>query len=218
MTIGYHGDVVPHAALVHGDRPGGIRHGMVIVCRSGVELHFLTIGNGGKHSPLLRFADAVAVALTGHQAHPSVGNRPFLGEVVQELQGIAVPELLAVNGSAADRDEVRTGLGGHAAVISVEYQAAGIAGHAVSGEIEVVLPVRSIDVCGGLARRVELHLQVIAVAGLILNDQCGVGNLAFGVFLLKFPVGDSGLAQIFADFCRQCRWAKSQHHYAGQQQ
>ena len=177
VSVGDDGDVVPHAALVHGHRPGGGGHVVVAVGVAGDELDLLAVGDGGVHGALLPLRVAAARALTANEAHPLVGGGPVLGEVVEELHGVTIGKLLAVDGRAVHSDEVGAGLG---AVVAVKDHAAALAGHAVVGEGEVILPV---------LLSIGLHSQVVVVAALVLNDQAAVGNTAGGVRLVKLPVG-----------------------------
>ena len=157
-AVGDDGDVVPHAALVHGHRPGRGGHGVAALGVAGDELDLLAVGDGGVHGALLPLRVAAARSLTADQAHPLVSRGPVLGEVVEELHGVSVGELLAVDGRAVHGDEVGAGLG---AGVAVKDHAAALAGHAVVREGEVVLPV---------SLAVGLHFQVVIVAALILND------------------------------------------------
>ena len=191
VAVGDDGDVVPHAALVHGHRPGGGGHVVVAVCVAGDELDLFAVGDGGVHGALLSLRIAAARALTADEAHPLVSRGPVLGEVIEELHGVAVCELLAVDGRSVHGDKVGAGLG---AVVAVKDHAAALAGHAVLREGEVVLPV---------SLAVGMHLQVVVVAALVLNDQAAVGNAAAGMGLVKFPVGH--YPGLFPGFSRRIR-------------
>ena len=180
VAVGDDGDVVPHAALVHGHGPGRRGHGVVAVGVAGDELNLLTIGHRGIHGALLPLGVAAAGALAADEAHPAVCGGPVLGELIDKFQGIAVLELLAVDGGPGLGDEVGAGFAG---AVAVKDQAAPGSGHGVGGEGQVVLPV---------ALPVGLHHQVVAVAALVLNDQAACGDGALGVLLLEFPVGHHG--------------------------
>ena len=181
VAVGDNGDVVPHAALVHGHGPGGGGHGVVVRRGRGDKLNLLAVGDGGGHGAQLGLVHAVdpvgVVGLAGDKGHPGVGRGPVLGEVVEELHGVAIGKRLAVDGRALHGDKVGAGLG---TVVAVKDHTSAFAGHAVVREGEVVLPV---------SLAVGMHLQVVIVAALILNDQAAVGNGAAGVGLVKFPVG-----------------------------
>ena len=167
MAVGYHGNVIPHTALIHRDRPRRIPHCVVIRCGSSVELYLLAVGDRGEHGSLLRLADAGATALTGHQAHPLICCGPVLREIVKIFQGISVFERLFVDRRCINCDQIGAGFRLYAAVISAEYHAAAGSGHAVLGKGEIIFPVGRIDIRRRLTVCIELHLQVVVIAGCI---------------------------------------------------
>ena len=170
---------------------------------AGDELDLLAVGDGGVHGALLALWIAAVGALSGNEAHPLVSGGPVLGEIIEELQGIAVLKFLVVDRSVFHGNEVGPCAISFIlrAVVSIEHQAAALAGHALVGEREVVLPVCGSGVCGKLAVYIELHFQVIVIAALVLDDQAAIGNAASGKLLTKFPVcGHINLVQ----FLRRC--------------
>ena len=159
MAVGDHGDVVPHAPFVHSYRPGGGAHGVPLVRRRGGKLDFLTVGDGHGHGAQLGLVHPLKrgriVRLPGQDAHPRVGGGPVLGEVIEDLDGIARLKRLAVDGRAVHGDKVGARLGPG---VAVKDHAAVPAGHALLGEREVFAPV---------PLSVRLHFQVVFVAALV---------------------------------------------------
>ena len=176
LSVGDHGDVVPHTALIHGHRPGGAGHGMVSSGIAGDELDLLAVGDGGIHGALLSLRVAAVGALAADKAHPLVCGGPVLGEVVDKLHGVAIGERLFVDSGSIHSDEVHTGFG---IVVAVQHHAAARTGHAAVVEGDILLLIAVV---------VDLHFQVVVVSALVLDDQIALRNAAAGICLVKFPV------------------------------
>ena len=178
---------------------------MVVVGGSGAELDLLTVGDGGIHASLLALRRAGTGVLAADQAHPGIGRRPVLGEVVQKFHRVAAAELLGVDGGAFHCDEVGAGLGSG---VAVEHHAAGVAGHAVGGKLQVAVPA-----VGGAE---GAHRQLVAVAGGIGQHKVAARDAArhHGAFL-KAPVGQHGGLCIRLGRGGQ-RSRTAQRHTAGQ--
>ena len=149
---------------------------MVTICVSSDELDLLAVGDGGIHSSLFTLRVAAAGALAADEAHPPVSCGPVLGEIIEELHGVAVFKFLIVDGGFLRGDEVHAGLG---IGVAVEGHAAALTGHARIGEGNVLLLISAV---------IDLHFQVVSVAGLVLKDEIAAGNAASGMCLVKFPV------------------------------
>ena len=90
MAVGSYRNVIPHAALIHGNGPRGIGHHVTVVfiCRN--ELDLLAVGHRSKHSALLPFGYRICLPLSGNQTHPGVCCGPVCGEIINKLHCISV--------------------------------------------------------------------------------------------------------------------------------
>ena len=198
-AIGYDGDVIPNATVIHGDAPAGDAvvgiigvHGRLIVLVGGLELGFLAIGDRQAHRPHLVFIHVAVCGLPGRKPHPRIGTGvEVIGKVVHELHGVSVGKLLFVDGSAARGDEIRAlgiSLLGmillmRQIAVAVELQASTtVTVHRIRRPVDIVAELVIIFPVG-------LHVQIVAVARHILDDQVTTVDGTGGMRLLEFPIG-----------------------------
>ena len=198
-AIGYDGDVIPNATVIHGDTPAGDAvvgiigvHGRLIVLVGGLELGFLAVGDRQAHRPHLVFIHVAVCGLPGRKTHPRIGaGVEVIGKVVHELHGVSVGKLLFVDGSVACGDEIRAfgvSLLGmillmRQIAVTVELQAATtVTVHRIRRPVDIVAELVIVFPVG-------LHMQIVAVARHILDDQVTTVDGTGGMRLLEFPIG-----------------------------